>query len=233
MLPAHIRWQEDFPGAFPAQNPVQEPHHAVGFPISPATPTTHHSHPPPPSTSTTRSRPGSDARVDGVPQMFTADLDTIPPTYPMAYDIQVALLRTRYYYAKYLLHRPFLYKALHYPEALTADDAAGVATCLRAALQWPVTMSPACKRKRLIPCLYFWTQNVLGVLMVLYLTRTDPMLRRIVGGGMCGETWERDAAETAGLYIDWLRDLSAADPAAGFAWCVVKAVYGIEESSGF
>jgi hypothetical protein len=161
--------------------------------------------------------------------MFTTDLDAAPTPYPYAYDIQVALLRTRYYYTKYLLHRPFLHKALHHPDSMTADDAAGAAACLRAALKWPVTMSPTCTRKRLIPCLYFWTQNVLGVLLILHVASTDPMLQRIVRGGLCGETWEMDASETVGLYIDWLRDLKEADPAAGFGWQVVRAVYGLEE----
>lgn len=160
--------------------------------------------------------------------MFTTDLDAPPVAYPYALDIQVALLRTRYYYNKYVLHRPFIYKALHHPDAMTTEDAAGAAACLRAALKWPVTMSPACARKRLIPCLFIWTQNVLGVLLVLHLARTVPMLRRIVSGGLCGETWDLEAAETVGLYIDWLRDLREVDGAAAFAWDVVRAVYQLE-----
>lgn len=232
LLPVPLRWQEDSPGAFAAQNPVQEPHHKPGFPLSPTAATPHHLQPLA-SPSAIRHRSVPDGYQEGAPQMFTTDLDAPPVPYPMAYDIQVALLRTRYYYAKYLLYRPILYKALHYPDSMTADDASGAAACLRAALKWPVTMSPACARKGLIPCLYIWTQNVFGVLLVLFQTRTDPMLRRIVAEGLCGDAWERDAAETARLYIDWLRDLSAVDPAAAFAWQVVKALYGLEDTSGF
>jgi hypothetical protein len=157
--------------------------------------------------------------------MFTTDLDTPPVSYPYALDIQVALLRTRYYYNKYILYRPFIYKALHHPDAVTTEDAQGVATCLRAALKWPVTMSPTCARKRLIPCLFIWTQNVLGVLLILHLTRTTPILQKIVRG-FCGDTWEMDASETVGLYVEWLRDLREIDGAAAWAWDVVRAVYG-------
>lgn len=63
--------------------------------------------------------------------MFEADPDGEPPNYPYLYDVQVALLRTRYYYAKYMVNRPFVYKALHYPEQMTQQDAEGVAECLR------------------------------------------------------------------------------------------------------
>jgi hypothetical protein len=63
--------------------------------------------------------------------LFTTDLNSEPVHYPYAYDIQVALLRTRYYYAKYMVHRPFVYKALHFPEQTTQEDAQGVAECLR------------------------------------------------------------------------------------------------------
>lgn len=65
--------------------------------------------------------------------------------------------------------------------------------------------------------------------MMLHVARTDPMLQKIVQRGLCGKTWEIEALETVGLYIDWLRDLKDADPAAGFGWKVVKALYGLDE----
>ena len=42
--------------------------------------------------------------------LFSTDLDKEPIQYPYVYDIQVALLRTRYYQAKYMVYRPFVYK---------------------------------------------------------------------------------------------------------------------------
>lgn len=67
---------------------------------------------------------------------------------------------------------------------------------------------------------------MLGVLLVLHLTRTTPILQRIVRG-FCGETWDLDVSETVGLYVEWLRDLKEIDGAAAWAWDVVRAVYGI------
>jgi hypothetical protein len=58
--------------------------------------------------------------------LFSTDLDKEPIQYPYVYDIQVALLRTRYYQAKYMVYRPFVYKALHFPEQMTQEDAEGV-----------------------------------------------------------------------------------------------------------
>jgi hypothetical protein len=63
--------------------------------------------------------------------LFSTDLDKEPIQYPYVYDIQVALLRTRYYQVKYMVYRPFVYKALHFPEQMTQEDVEAVAECLR------------------------------------------------------------------------------------------------------
>lgn len=68
---------------------------------------------------------------DSEPVFFRSDL-TVPMSRVLyAYDIQVALLRSRYCHANYVAHRPFIYKALHFPEQITQEDAEGVAVCLR------------------------------------------------------------------------------------------------------
>jgi hypothetical protein len=109
MLPRDLQWAEDDPGSFPSPQP------SGGY------------NPPlDPTLSPQRSR-------QGVP-LFTTDLNSEPVHYPYVYDIQVALLRTRYYYSKYMVHRPFVYKALHFPEQMTQEDAQGVAECLRVSL---------------------------------------------------------------------------------------------------
>jgi len=71
--------------------------------------------------------------TSGHPNMplFSSDLSAEYVQYPYAYDIQVALLRTRYYYAKFMVYRPFVYKALHFPSQISPEDAEGVAECLR------------------------------------------------------------------------------------------------------
>lgn len=62
--------------------------------------------------------------------LFTTNLDVEPLHYPYLYDIQVVLLRSRYYYAKYIVYRPSVYKALHFPEEMVDADAQEVAECL-------------------------------------------------------------------------------------------------------
>lgn len=111
---------------------------------------------------------------------------------------------------------------------MTHDDAVGAAECLKSTVKWPIAMSPTCARKRFVPCLFFFTQNLFGILILLRLSTTVPMLRRI-RGTLCGERFEMDASETVGLYLDWLRDLRAVDSAAGWQWEVVRAIYGLEE----
>jgi hypothetical protein len=103
MLPRELQWAEDDPAGFPS------PQQAGGFiqALDPSLPPQHKG------------------------RLFTTDLDSEPFQYPYVYDIHVALLRTRYYYAKHMVYRPFVYKALHYPEKMTQDDAEGVAECLR------------------------------------------------------------------------------------------------------
>jgi hypothetical protein len=160
--------------------------------------------------------------------MFTSDLDAAPVRYPYCFDVQVALLRSRYYYTKYLVHRPFLYKALHYPDAMNHDDALGAAECLKTCLKWPIAMSPTCTHKRLIPCIFFFTQNLFGILVLLHLSTTVPILQRI-RTTMCGERFDMDASETVGLYLEWLRDLNHVDGTASWPWEVAKAIYGLDQ----
>ena len=215
VLPAHLRWQEDSPGAFPNTSSAlynSSLYTPATTPISPTLPT------------------GQAAAQEGVtaPFMFTTDLDALPSRYSYILDIQVALLRSRYYYTKYLIHRPFVYKALHHPDAMVHDDAVGVAECLKASLKWPVAMSPTCKNKRLVPCSFFFTQNFFGILLLLHLSTTVPILRQI-RSTLCGERFELDAGETVGLYLDWLRDLKAIDTGMDWHWEVVRVIYGLEE----
>ncbi|KAK0656855.1 hypothetical protein B0T16DRAFT_316060 [Cercophora newfieldiana] len=217
MLPAPLRWHEEAPGAFPNASPsIYSPSvfsTTGSTPLSPTIPTPHHS---------------ARGSVSGPPLMFTTDLDAVPIRYRYSIDVQVALLRSRYYYTKYLLHRPFIYKALHYPDAMTHDDALGAAECFKACLKWPVAMSPTCTHKRLIPCIFFFTQNLFGILVLLRLSTTVPILQRI-RSTLCGERFEMDAGETVGLYLDWLRDLKEVDSTAGWQWEAARAIYGLED----
>lgn len=63
--------------------------------------------------------------------LFTTDCKKALVPYPFDYDIHVALLRTRYLYEKYMLYRPFVYKALHFPDRMDKLDKEKAAQCLQ------------------------------------------------------------------------------------------------------
>ncbi|KAK6958047.1 hypothetical protein Daesc_000840 [Daldinia eschscholtzii] len=203
LLPVYLRWEEENPGAF--SNPAEEMYGDQSM------------YPP----------PVPDLHTNF---MFSADLDNPPVSYPYAVDIHTASLRTRYYYVKYLIYRPFIFKALHHPEQVTRDDADGVVECLKAMLKWPITMSPTCFHKRLVPCLFFWSQNLLGILLILHLTQQVPILMRI-RASLMGTKFDQDANETAGLCIDWIRDLKDTDATALWCWEILKGIYSLEDDT--
>ncbi|XDG10422.1 hypothetical protein ABKA04_010037 [Annulohypoxylon sp. FPYF3050] len=203
LLPVYLRWEEENPGAF--SSPAEEIYDDQSMYPSPV-PDLHTNF------------------------MFSADLENPPVSYPYAVDIQTANLRTRYYYVKYVIYRPFIFKALHHPDQVTHDDAEGIAECLKAMLKWPITMSPTCFHKRLIPCLFFWSQNLLGILLLLHLTRKVPILVRI-RTSLMGTKFEQDANETAMLYIDWIRDLKDTDATSLWCWEILKGVYSLGDDT--
>ncbi|KAL8371063.1 hypothetical protein RB595_001084 [Gaeumannomyces hyphopodioides] len=207
MVPPHLRWDESRPEEFP--NPGGPLDHTIPelFPMMFA-----------PS-----------AVVDAPSRaMFTTDLTAEPTTYQSNLDVQVAVLRSRYYYAKLNIYRQYVFRVLNYPEQIRPEDAQGAAECLKACLKWPVSMSPTSTHKRLVPCLFFWTQNMLGMLVLLHLSQSVQILSTI-RHTLCGEGFEREASETVMLYIAWIRDLRSVDSAAKWAWEIVRAIYNLEE----
>lgn len=168
------------------------------------------------------------AQLDQQMLLITTSLDAVPIPYPYTDNIHGAMLRTRYYLAKLVLYRPFIFKALHHPARMVQEDFDGVAQCLRACLKWPIIAALSSSRKRLIPCLLFWTQNILGALVILHLSRQVPILLNI-RTTLCGDSFELEARETVDLYLEWLRDLSPVDRAAEWAWDVVSCLYHVEE----
>jgi len=108
LLPSALQWVEDEPASFPyVQTPERDIENIDPNFTSPMSQQSYR------------------------PVLFSTDIDEEPVRYPYAYDIQVATLRTRYYYAKYMVYRPFVYKVLHSPELITPEDAQNVAECLR------------------------------------------------------------------------------------------------------
>ncbi|KAJ4259445.1 Zn(2)-C6 fungal-type domain-containing protein [Fusarium falciforme] len=199
MLPGHLRWQDSLNQSMGFSDPS---HDAFG------------------------------AVYTGQPlqstYMFTPDLDAPPASYPYAADIQVALLRTRYYYNKYLIYRPCVFKALHHPESLTREDAEGAAECLKASLKWPIALSPPCTNKRLVPTTFFWSQNLFGILILLHLSQQHPMLLRI-RSSLCGQRFDVEATESVNAYLDWLRDMKKIDSTANWCWNIIRLIYRLDD----
>lgn len=111
MLPPELKWPEDDPTVFPESTQVPR---SFCESIDP-------------SLTTSSVQPGV--------HLFTVDVDREPERYPYVYDIQVAFLRTRFYYAKYIVNRPFVYKALHFPDQVTPADIQGMENCLKVRLE--------------------------------------------------------------------------------------------------
>lgn len=110
ILPPELQWADDNPTSFPSPQTSSPYNQMLDPQLSPQ----QQSH-----------------LTPQLPPLFSTNLDDEPAHYPYLYDIHVALLRTRYYYAKYMVYRPFVYKALHFPEMMTPEDIEGVAECLR------------------------------------------------------------------------------------------------------
>lgn len=136
-------------------------------------------------------------------------------------DIVTGHLRTRFYYSRYLIYRPFIFKALHFPEAVTQEDAAYCGLAMQSACVWPLAMAPCRDKKRLVPHLFTWTQHFLGILLLMRVADDNECLRRI-----CEEhVSQRDMFLTVGLLLDWLNDMRAVDGVAEWAWTVVEPLF--------
>ena len=132
-----------------------------------------------------------------------------------------AHLRSRYYYARFLTYRPFLFKALHSPHPLTEDEQRSAAECLKACLLWPISMDPPKSRKRLVPYLFAWTQNFLVTLLILRLIPTNARLRDITEKYIDPSEVE----QTVYLLLDWLRDTRLVDAIANWGWGILEQIY--------
>ncbi|KAI3548628.1 hypothetical protein CSPX01_03057 [Colletotrichum filicis] len=170
------------------------------------------------------------------PTLYTADamegLQSAPmlgylhdSLYTNSNDVLEAILRSRFYHLEYLLFRPFVYKALHTrAENLTETDLSATKRFLEACLLWPIILPPAAQHKRMIPCLYFWSQNILGILIFLHLSATHPTLFQI-RQSRCDSTFDEAANMTITQGINWLRGLKDEDSSTRWCWTIVQGLY--------
>lgn len=74
--------------------------------------------------------------------LFSAEKDSVENTYMYNLSIITAQLRTRFYYGRFLVYRPFVYKALHFPDQMTADDYHYCALAIKSVCVWPLALAP-------------------------------------------------------------------------------------------
>ncbi|KAL1639577.1 hypothetical protein SLS58_007776 [Diplodia intermedia] len=161
-----------------------------------------------------------------------ADAEAAPPSVapsPVHVDILLAQLRCRYYYARFTILRPYLWRALHAPPgALALGPAAvldGFVGAVDAMLQWPVAYEPVAGKKRLIPNMFAWSQSFLMFLLVLRVVRANKVLM-----ALCEERLgEGRVEESVVVMVGWLRDTRRLDGVAEWAWRTLEGMYGLEE----
>ena len=157
--------------------------------------------------------------------LFAPDRGDQPVTHKYNLDIATAQLRTRFYYARFMMYRPFVYKALHFPELMSNDDCNCCALAIKAACLWPLAMAPPKDKKRLVPHLFAWTQNFMGILLILKMCSVSDCLRSICDeGGVVGRD---EISRTVGLMLEWMRDVRQVDGIAEWSWGILAPLYGV------
>jgi len=135
--------------------------------------------------------------------------------------IITAHLRTRFYYARYLIFRPYIYKALHHPNSMTDFDIRNCAIALNSACMWPLVMKPCRHQKRLVPYLFTWTQHYMGILLLFRMTSEDDMLGRIAAANVD----KYDMTVTAAAMLDWIKEMIPVCGIAQWSWKILEPLY--------
>ncbi|KAF2456326.1 hypothetical protein BDY21DRAFT_372456 [Lineolata rhizophorae] len=144
---------------------------------------------------------------------------------PYSLDMFTAQLRTRYYYTDFMIHRPFVYKCLHFPNNLLPGDQEAAARCLRSAMEWPIAMAPIRDRKRLIPFSFVWTQNFLGILIIVRMAIDNPTLNPLLTRLHTDDTVNRNILRL----LDWMEDMAGIDSVAKWGWKIVANMFSVEK----
>ncbi|KAF4929980.1 hypothetical protein CGCVW01_v001123 [Colletotrichum viniferum] len=155
------------------------------------------------------------------------------PTQPASPEaILQALLRTRLSYLRCLLYRPYIYRVVH-SDKLSSQDLVGAEEYLRQCVCWPIIIPPMSHSKRLIHGLYFWSHNLMGILIILRLAITHPRLQAVCLS--IGEkdkedfkrpgAWNAQARQTIFLCVEWFKSLVDIDADARWCWSIIQGIY--------
>ncbi|KAB2569055.1 hypothetical protein DBV05_g12269 [Lasiodiplodia theobromae] len=150
----------------------------------------------------------------------------VPPL--LHVDILLAQLRCRYYYARFMIHRPFVWKILHETPASfsrSPDILEGFVIAVDSMMQWPVAYPSIRDKKRLVPNNFVWTQSFLMFLLLLRAIRDNSEAWRL-----CEETvGVARIEESVKVMLDWIGDLRMVDRMARWAWRILEPIYGLTE----
>lgn len=119
------------------------------------------------------------------------------------------------------MYRPFVYKSLHFPELMTTDDENCCALAIKSTCLWTIAMAPPKNKKRLVPHLFAWTQNFVGILLILRMTTENECLQRICEN----QVNMQDIQNTASLMLDWIKDVKQMDGIADWSWRILEPLY--------
>jgi hypothetical protein len=136
-------------------------------------------------------------------------------------DALTTQLRARFYLARFLLYRPFVYKALHFSELVTVDDVGCCVLSIQAAYMLMATIALYKDRKRLLPHLFTWTHNITGILLISYAAEYNDNLRRARKMYVCDE----DFKVSVSFMLDWLGDMQRVDATAQWAWELLRPMF--------
>ncbi|KAF4821713.1 hypothetical protein CGCTS75_v010886 [Colletotrichum tropicale] len=155
------------------------------------------------------------------------------PTQPASPEVILqALLRTRLSYLRCLLYRPYIYRVVH-SDKLSSQDLVGAEEYLRQCVCWPIIIPPMSHSKRLIHGLYFWSHNLMGILIILRLAITHPRLQAVclsIGKKDKEElkrpgAWNAQARQTIFLCVEWFKSLVDIDADARWCWSIIQGLY--------
>jgi len=155
--------------------------------------------------------------------LFSFEQGSIPIGHRFNLDIVTAQLRTRFYYARFMMYRPFVYKAMHFPELMTSDDYTCCALAVKSACLWPLIMAPPKNKKRLVPHLFAWTQNLMGILLILRMCSINDCLRGVVDEA--GVVGRQEINQTIALILEWIQDVRQVDGVADWAWGIFEPLF--------
>ncbi|KAF2264996.1 hypothetical protein CC78DRAFT_532851 [Lojkania enalia] len=99
---------------------------------------------------------------------FSDEDDDVEDSASPAHVIAKAMLRSRYFVAKFHIGRPYFYKALHAPAHMNDSEYTRVAECLRDGMYWPTTMGLCTLMKSALPLKFGWCSQCFGQVLLFH-----------------------------------------------------------------